>query len=165
MECSKLVIAMIDGFCCAGALGFAMCCDIRFCSDASTFAAVVARFSNGIATMNMPWLIGQRCRSLIYTGDAIDSAEAFRLGLGGQGVPRGATACRRSEYRQTHVPRFRGLPEMEQAFDQPGVRDHGPLRGSRRHQGLLGSPKADTFDAHALPGRCIALAHRPIRAL
>ena len=80
-DCSKPVIAMIDGFCYAGALEFAMCCDIRYCSDTSTFAAVEARFSNGIATMIMPWLIGQRCRSLIYTGDAIDSAEAFRLGL------------------------------------------------------------------------------------
>jgi hypothetical protein len=31
--------------------------------------------------MIMPWLIGQRCRALIYTGDAFDSADAFRLGL------------------------------------------------------------------------------------
>lgn len=28
-DCSKPVIAMIDGFCYAGALEFAMCCDIR----------------------------------------------------------------------------------------------------------------------------------------
>lgn len=80
-DCSKPVIALIDGFCYAGALEFAMCCDIRYCSDTSTFAAVEARFSNGIATMIMPWLIGQRCRQLLYTGDSFDSNEAFRLGL------------------------------------------------------------------------------------
>jgi len=80
-DCSKPVIAMIDGFCLAGALEFAMCCDMRFCSDVSTFAALEARFSNGIATMIMPWLIGQRSRKLIYTGDTISADEAFRLGL------------------------------------------------------------------------------------
>ncbi|HEY6430611.1 MAG TPA: enoyl-CoA hydratase/isomerase family protein [Acetobacteraceae bacterium] len=80
-DCSKPVIALIDGFCYAGALEFAMCCDIRYCSDTSSFAAVEARFSNGIATMIMPWLIGQRCRQLIYTGDSFDGNEAFRLGL------------------------------------------------------------------------------------
>lgn len=80
-DCSKPVIASIDGFCLAGALEFAMCCDMRYCSDDSTFAALEARFSNGIATMIMPWLLGQRCRSLIYSGDTIGADEAFRLGL------------------------------------------------------------------------------------
>lgn len=80
-DCSKPVIALIDGYCLAGALELAMCCDIRYCSDSSTFAALEARFSNGIATMIMPWLIGQRSRALIYTGDSIDAEEAYRLGL------------------------------------------------------------------------------------
>ncbi|MBV9523827.1 MAG: hypothetical protein JO010_13595, partial [Alphaproteobacteria bacterium] len=56
-------------------------CDIRYCSEGSKFGAVEARFSNGIATMIMPWLIGQRCRALIYTGDTFDAAEAYRLGV------------------------------------------------------------------------------------
>jgi enoyl-CoA hydratase len=72
---------MIDGFCLAGALELAMCCDMRYCSDVSSFAALEARFSNGIATLIMPWLIGQRSRALIYSGDTITAAEAFRLGL------------------------------------------------------------------------------------
>jgi enoyl-CoA hydratase len=73
-DCSKPVIAMIDGFCLAGALELAMCCDMRYCSDVSTFAALEARFSNGIATLIMPWLIGQRSRALIYSGDTITAA-------------------------------------------------------------------------------------------
>lgn len=80
-DCSKPVLAKIDGYCFAGALELAMCCDARYCSDDASFAALEARFSNGIATMIMPWLIGQRARALIYTGDTFDSAEAFRLGL------------------------------------------------------------------------------------
>ncbi len=31
--------------------------------------------------MIMPWLVGQRCRALIYTGDIFDAEEAYRLGL------------------------------------------------------------------------------------
>lgn len=80
-DCSKPVIALVDGFCLAGGLEFAMCCDMRYCSDDSTFASLEARFSNGIATLIMPWLIGHHARRLIYTGDTIDSTEAYRLGL------------------------------------------------------------------------------------
>jgi enoyl-CoA hydratase/carnithine racemase len=87
-DCSKPVIAVIDGFCLAGALEFAMCCDIRYCSDDSRFGAVEARFSAGIATMIMPWLIGQRCRALLYTGDIFGADEAFRLGLVDQIFPK-----------------------------------------------------------------------------
>jgi enoyl-CoA hydratase len=87
-DCSKPVIASIDGFCLAGALEFAMCCDMRVCSDVSTFAALEARFSNGIGTMIMPWLIGHHCRPLIYTGDTIGADEAFRLGLVNKVCPK-----------------------------------------------------------------------------
>lgn len=79
-DCGKPVIAMIDGYCLAGAFEFAMFCDIRYCSDVSTFACLEARFASAV-TMIMPWLIGQKCRSLIYTGDTFDAAEAYRLGL------------------------------------------------------------------------------------
>jgi enoyl-CoA hydratase len=80
-DCSKPVIAMIDGFCLAGALEFAQCCDLRYCSDDASFGVVETRFSNGIATMIMPWILGNRCRELIYTGDIFGAAEAHRLGL------------------------------------------------------------------------------------
>lgn len=32
-NCSKPVIAMIKGYCLAGALEFAQCCDMRYCSE------------------------------------------------------------------------------------------------------------------------------------
>src|SRR4051794_1483421 len=80
-DCSKPVIAMIDGFCLAGALEFAQCCDIRYCSSDSRFGVVETRFSNGIATMIMPWILGPRCRELIYSGDMFGADDAFRLGL------------------------------------------------------------------------------------
>ncbi len=92
-DCSKPVIAMIDGYCFAGALELAMCCDMRYCSDDSSFAALEARFSNGIATMIMPWLLGQRSRALIYSGDQIEASEAFRVGLVDQVFPKAELAA------------------------------------------------------------------------
>ncbi len=89
-DCSKPVIAMIDGYCLAGGLEFAQMCDIRYCSDASKFAVIETRFSNGIATLAMPWILGQRCRELIYTGDMIDADEALRLGLVSRVFPKAA---------------------------------------------------------------------------
>jgi enoyl-CoA hydratase/carnithine racemase len=80
-DCSKPVIALIEGYCLAGGLELAMCCDMRYVSDDSKLAALEARFSGGISTMMMPWLIGQRARALIYSGDTIDAQEAFRIGL------------------------------------------------------------------------------------
>ena len=80
-ECTKPVIAMIDGYCLAGALEFVQMCDIRYCSDASKFGVLETRFAAGIVTMIMPWILGPACRELIYTGDTIGAEEAQRLGL------------------------------------------------------------------------------------
>jgi enoyl-CoA hydratase/carnithine racemase len=87
-NCTKPVIAMIDGYCLAGALEFVQMCDMRYCTHESTFGVVETRFSAGIATLAMPWIMGPRCRELIYTGDTIDGAEAHRLGLVNRVMPR-----------------------------------------------------------------------------
>lgn len=80
-RCSKPVIAAIDGYCLAGGLELAQMADIRYCSDRSKFGVVETRFSAGISTLAMPYLIGARCRELIYTGDIVGADEALRLGL------------------------------------------------------------------------------------
>ena len=80
-ECSKPVIAVIDGFCLAGALEFAQMCDIRYCSDDSKFGVLETRFAAGIVTMIMPWILGPASRELVFTGDTIGAAEAERVGL------------------------------------------------------------------------------------
>ena len=89
-DCSKPVLCVISGFCLAGALEFAQCCDIRYCSDDARFGVVETRFANGIATMIMPWIIGNRCRELIYTGDMFGAEEAYRLGLVDRVFPKSA---------------------------------------------------------------------------
>lgn len=80
-DCSKPVIAQIDGHCLAGGLEFALMCDIRYCSDASVFGVVETRFSNGILMLAMPWVVGQLSREKIFTGDTFGADEAMRIGL------------------------------------------------------------------------------------
>src|SRR5690606_30537183 len=80
-RCSKPVVAVIEGYCLAGALELALCCDIRYCSDDSQIGALEARFGGGMGTLMLPWVIGNRCRELVYTGDILPAAEALRIGL------------------------------------------------------------------------------------
>jgi enoyl-CoA hydratase/carnithine racemase len=81
-ECSKPVVAMVRGYCLAGALELAQMCDMRIASADAKFGVVETRFSAGVASMIMPWIIGgARARELIYTGDTIGAEEALRFGL------------------------------------------------------------------------------------
>lgn len=87
-NCSKPTIAMIDGYCLAGALELVQMCDIRYCSDVSRFGVVETRFSAGIATLAMPWVVGARCREFIYTGDMFGAEDALRIGLVNRVFPK-----------------------------------------------------------------------------
>lgn len=47
--CPKPAIAMIDGYCIGGGLAIALCCDLRFAADGSTFAIPAAKLGIGYA--------------------------------------------------------------------------------------------------------------------
>ena len=83
--CSVPVIAAISGHCIGGAVDLITACDIRYCTDSSSFCiketdlAMVA----DIGTLQrLPKIIGdQATRELAYTGRTIGGKEAERLGL------------------------------------------------------------------------------------
>lgn len=87
-KCPKPVIARIHGHCLAGALEFAQMCDVRYCADDAKFGVVESRFSAGVVTLVMPWIIGARARELIFTGDTIGAEEALRMGLVNRVFPK-----------------------------------------------------------------------------
>ena len=72
-ECKKPTLAAIDGYCLAGGMEFAGMFDIRYCSDDAKFGVVDTRFSTGVSTLILPWLVGAHCREIIYTGDMFDA--------------------------------------------------------------------------------------------
>ena len=48
-EFPKPTIAMIRGYCIGGGLGLAVCCDLRICTEKSTFALPAAKLGVGYA--------------------------------------------------------------------------------------------------------------------
>lgn len=84
-DLSKPVIAAINGFALGGGCELALCCDIRLASDNARFGqpevnlGVIPGFGG---TQRLARLIGKgRASELIMTGDMIDAAEAYRVGL------------------------------------------------------------------------------------
>lgn len=151
-DCSKPVVCVINGYCLAGALEFAQCCDIRYCSDDARFGVVETRFSNGVATMIMPWLLGNRCRELIYTGDVFDAQEAYRLGLVDRVFPKAElrTGALKIAKRMSRVAldclKF-NKRAINQTFETMGMRT--AIRYGAETCAMMdaiGSPEAREFD-------------------
>jgi len=86
-------IAAIEGHCLGGGLELALSCDLRVASESSRLGLPEVKlgvFPAGGGTERLPRLIGEaRARELIYTGEAVDAREAWRLGLVNRVAPAG----------------------------------------------------------------------------
>jgi enoyl-CoA hydratase len=87
----KPVIAAVNGFALGGGCELAMACHIRIASENARFGQPEAKL--GIApgyggTVRLPRLVGKgRALEILLTGQMIDAAEAFRIGLVNRVVP------------------------------------------------------------------------------
>lgn len=85
------VIAAVNGFALGGGCELAMACDIRLAADKAKFGQ--PEVSLGIppgfgGTQRLARLVGKgRAKELLFTGDTIDAAEAYRIGLVNKVVP------------------------------------------------------------------------------
>jgi enoyl-CoA hydratase/carnithine racemase len=80
----KPVIAAINGFAVAGGLELALCCDIRIAVEESWFGAfeVAHGIMAGVAVSILPRLMPfGSVMDLMLTGERMNSADAYRLGL------------------------------------------------------------------------------------
>jgi enoyl-CoA hydratase len=78
------VIARINGYCFGAGMELAACCDLRVGVTSARFGMPEVRFGipSGMEACLLPLLVGWgKARELVYTGDAIDGAEAFRIGF------------------------------------------------------------------------------------
>ena len=84
-EFYKPVLAAIDGYCLGGGLELALTCDLRIASDQSLFGLpeIKRGFFPGMgASQRLPRLLPYNyAAELLFTGDLIEAAEAYRLGL------------------------------------------------------------------------------------
>jgi enoyl-CoA hydratase len=84
-------IAQVQGHCVAAGLMLACMCDLIVCDETARFAnPVVAMGMPGVQLLIEPWEVGARkAKELLFTAEAIDAAEAHRLGLVNRVVPAG----------------------------------------------------------------------------
>jgi len=84
----KPTVAAVRGWCLAGACELAMACDMIVAAEDARFGEPEIRYGSGPVTLLMPFVLGQKkTNELLFTGDAIEAAEAHRLGLVNRVVP------------------------------------------------------------------------------
>ena len=87
----KPVVAAVNGFALGGGCELAMACHLRIAAEGAKFGLPETKL--GLApgyggTQRLPRLVGKgRALQLILTGEMIDAAEAYRIGLVNKVVP------------------------------------------------------------------------------
>lgn len=88
-DCSKPIIAAVNGYCLGGGADLAMMCDLTVAAESAKFGEPEIRFASGVVTLIMPWVLGmKKTREFLYTGhDGLPAREAMTLGLVNRVVP------------------------------------------------------------------------------
>src|SRR5205807_9954151 len=91
LEVQKPLIAAVNGYCLAGGLELALVCDIRVASESAQFGCPEVKWNllHGYGAQLLPRIVGaSNAMYMLLTGQFIDAAEALRIGLVNEVVPR-----------------------------------------------------------------------------
>lgn len=90
-DCPKPTIALVHGFCMAGAFEVALACDITIAASGTRFGEPEVRFGTGIVAMLLPWaVLPKHAKEMLLTGnDKMDAARAHAIGIVNHVVPEG----------------------------------------------------------------------------
>ena len=87
----KPVVAVVDGSAVGYGCDLALACDLRFCSERARFGEIFIKrglMPDGGSSFHLARLVGLgRALELMLTGDLVDAAEAYRIGLANRVVP------------------------------------------------------------------------------
>jgi enoyl-CoA hydratase/carnithine racemase len=92
-ELQKPSIAAVNGHAIGVGMGVALACDVRYAAEKAVFSEAFARMGlipGDGSCWQLPRLIGMSNTLLLqYTGDRVDGAEAYRLGIASKVFPDG----------------------------------------------------------------------------
>lgn len=81
----KPTIAAVSGLALGGVCELVLACDLRIASETASFGLPEVKLGllpGGGGTQRLPRLVGEtRAKELLFTGEAIDAHEAYRIGL------------------------------------------------------------------------------------
>lgn len=131
----KPTIARVQGACIAAGLMLACMCDLIVASEDAVFQNPVLRMTGaGVELLVEPWELGARkAKEFLFTGDHIDAAEAWRLGMVNRVVP----GDRLAEETMALAQRIAAVPPVTVALVKRSVNKTFELMGKR-----------DAFDFH-----------------
>lgn len=125
-NCSRPVIAAINGACLAGGLELAICCDLRIASEDAIFGLPEIRFGAlaiGGATQRLPRIVGMgKAKEMHYIGDPIDAQEAYRIGLVNKLMPNAAVMDEAKKIAKTLSERSRSAMRLVKFLVNTGMR-------------------------------------------
>ena len=123
----KPTIAAVQGSCVAAGLMLACMCDLIVAADDATFSNPVLRMTGAAVELLVePWEIGiRKAKEFLFTGDTIDAAEAWRLGLVNRVVPRDELAQRTKELAERVALVPPATARVVKDSPQPHRRAHG----------------------------------------
>jgi enoyl-CoA hydratase len=88
-DCPIPTIALVHGFCMAGAFEVALTCDITIAAEGTRFGEPEVRFGTGIVAMLLPWAVRPKhAKEMLLTGNnKMDAARAHAIGIVNYIVP------------------------------------------------------------------------------
>jgi enoyl-CoA hydratase/carnithine racemase len=148
-EMYKPVIAAINGHCLGGGLELALLCDIRIASENASFGQPEIRwgiFPGMGATQRLPRVLPYNLAAeMLFTGERMNAAEAYRVGLINRVVPQGQLMIETGRVAETIV---RNGPLALRAAKEALLRSYDlSMEQGLRLEGLLRHSVGRTEDA------------------
>ncbi len=123
----KPTIAAVQGSCIAAGMMLACMCDLIVAADDAVFQNPVLRMTGaGVELLVEPWELGiRKAKEFLWTGEKIDAAEAWRLGMVNKVVPAAELRQRTAELAQ----RVAGVPPATAQVVKDSINHTATLMG------------------------------------
>jgi enoyl-CoA hydratase len=125
------VLAAVDGPALAGGCNLAICCDLTFATEGSTFGYPDMHFGEPPPKFLLPFVVDslKDARELLYTGKTVDAGAAERMGMVNRVVPDGELEAT----VEAELAEIRRTPGAAVAVAKAMVNDVQEAQGYRRY--------------------------------